>query len=182
VESRPADASAPRENPEVAHDDVVEVIEPTAYVDYEQKRAEQSVAGTIFQARYDRTNPLMFGYTGETMPVFRNATSLLSDSDNPFATPLRYTEAPLLSGFASEENVAKFAGTPAIRAERLGSGTVICMIDNPLFRGVWWGTRRLFSNAIYFGPILKRTSALNEPADDEAAAVEDHGHSHTHGG
>jgi hypothetical protein len=174
--------STPRENPEVAHDDVVEVIEPTAYVDYEQKRAEQSVAGTIFQARYDRTNPLMFGYTGETMPVFRNATSLLSDSDNPFATPLRYTEAPLLSGFASEENVAKFAGTPAIRAERLGSGTVICMIDNPLFRGVWWGTRRLFSNAIYFGPILKRTSALNEPADDEAAAVEDHGHSHTHGG
>ena len=174
--------STPRENPETAEDEVVEVVEPTAYVDYEQKRAEQSVAGTIFQAQYDRSNPLLFGYTGDTMSVFRNSTSLLSDSDNPFASPLRYTEQPLLSGFASDENVAKFAGSPAIRAERLGSGTVVCMIDNPLFRGVWWGTRRLFSNAIYFGPILKRTSALNEAADEEGAAVEDHGHGHTHGG
>lgn len=179
--------STPREDPETVEDEVVEVVEvvePTAYVDYEQKRAEQSVAGTIFEAQYDRTNPLLFGYTGETMPVFRNSTSLLSDSDNPFASPLRYTEAPLLSGFASDENVAKFAGSPAIRAERLGSGTVVCMIDNPLFRGVWWGTRRLFTNAIYFGPILKRTSALNEAADEEGAAVDDHGHGHghTHGG
>jgi hypothetical protein len=162
--------STPRENPETADETVVEVVEPTAYVDYEQKRAEQSVAGTIFEAQYDRTNPLLFGYTGDTMPVFRNSTSLLSDSDNPFATPLRYTEAPLLSGFASDENVAKFAG----------SGTVVCMIDNPLFRGVWWGTRRLFSNAIYFGPILKRTSSLDEADDEEGAAVEDHGHGHTH--
>jgi zinc carboxypeptidase len=172
--------STPKEDPEAESDDVVEVDEPTAYVDYEQKRAEQSVAGTIFEAHYDRTNPLLFGYRGDTMPVFRNATSLLSDSDNPFATPMRYSAEPLLSGFASEENVAKFAGTPAIRAERLGSGTVICMIDNPLFRGVWWGTRRLFTNAIYFGPILKRTSALTEAANEEGAAVEDHGH--THGG
>ncbi len=176
--------STPRENPETAEDEVVEVVEPTAYVDYEQKRAEQSVAGTIFEAQYDRTNPLLFGYTGDTMPVFRNSTSLLSDSDNPFATPLRYTETPLLSGFASDENVAKFAGSPAIRAERLGSGTVVCMIDNPLFRGVWWGTRRLFTNAIYFGPNLKRTSALTEAVDEEGADVEDHGHGHghTHGG
>lgn len=176
--------STPKENPEAASDEVDEVVEPTAYVDYEQKRAEQSVAGTIFQAHYDRTNPLLFGYRGDTLPVFSNSTSLLSDSDNPFATPLRYTEEPLLSGFASEENVTKFAGTPAIRAERLGSGTVVCMIDNPLFRGVWWGTRRLFTNAIYFGPILKRTSALNEAADAEGAAVESHGHTHghTHGG
>lgn len=172
--------STPRENPESVNDDVIEVVEPTAYVDYEKKRAEQSVAGTIFEAQFDRTNPLLFGYVGDSMPVFRNSTSLLSDSDNPFATPLRYSAAPLISGFASEENVARFAGSPAIRAERFGSGTVVCMIDNPLFRGVWWGTRRLFTNAIYFGPILKRTSALGEAANEEGAAVESHGHAHDH--
>lgn len=171
--------STPRENPEEEPDGGSVQEEQIAYVDYEQKRAEQNVAGTIFEATYDRTHPLLFGYRGERMPVFRNSTRLLDAGDNPFATPLRYTAQPLLSGFASEENVAKIASSAVLRAERMGSGTVVCLIDNPLFRGVWWGTRRLFTNAIYFGPILKRTAPLSE-ADDEDEL--DDGHGHKHGG
>ena len=111
------------------------------------------------------------------MPVFRNSTRTLDAGDNPFATPLRYTSQPLLSGFASEQNVAKIASTAVLRAERVGSGSVICIIDNPVFRGVWWGTRRLLSNAIYFGPVLKRTAPLDAASTEEGAA-DDHGHQH----
>ena len=167
----------PRENPEESPEGGAVEEAQVAYVDYEQKRAEQNVAGTIFEASYDRTHPLLFGYVGERMPVFRNSTRILDAGDNPFATPLRYTVQPLLSGFASEENVARIASTAVLRAERLGSGSVICIIDNPLFRGVWWGTRRLLSNAIYFGPVLKRTAPL-DAAGDEDDAADDHGHKH----
>ena len=148
-----------------------------AYADYERKRAEQSVAGTIFEAEYDRTHPLLFGYTGQRMSLFRNSTRTLDAGENPFAIPLRYTDEPLLSGYASDENVAKIASSAVLRAERVGSGTVVCLIDNPLFRGVWWGTRRLFTNAIYFGPIVKRTAPLDE-AEVEDDSTEDHGHKH----
>ena len=169
--------STPRENPEEAPEGGMVEEQRIAYVDYEQKRAEQNVAGTIFEAEYDRTHPLLFGYTRERMSIFRNSTRILDAGDNPFATPLRYTAEPLLSGYASDENVAKIASSAVLRVERVGSGCVVCLIDNPLFRGVWWGTRRLFTNAIYFGPIVKRTAPLDE-AEVEDDAAEDHGHKH----
>ena len=169
--------STPGENPEEAPKGGAVEEERVVYVDYEQKRAEQNVAGTIFEAEYDRTHPLLFGYTRDRMSVFRNSTRILDAGDNPFATPLRYTAEPLLSGFASGENVAKIASSAVLRAERVGGGAVVCIIDNPLFRGVWWGTRRLFTNAIYFGPIVKRTAPLDE-AEEEEDAVEGHGHKH----
>lgn len=147
------------------------------YADYEDQRAVERVAGTIFQVELDRTHPLAFGFGRDTLPVFKNSEDLLPAGEDPFAMPARYTTAPLLSGYASDNNVERIAGTPAIRAGRVGSGTVICMIDNPLFRGVWRGTERLFDNALYFGGAVKRTGKLGPRTEDEALDY-DHGHSH----
>ena len=71
----------------------------------------------------------------------------------------RYTKTPLLSGFISDENMPKVQGTPAMVAQRLGRGAVIRMVDNPSFRGFWYGTNKLYLNAIFFGDTLDRTSA-----------------------
>jgi hypothetical protein len=49
-----------------------------------------------------------------------------------------------------------------LRATRLGSGTVILMADNPNFRAFWYGTSKLYLNAILFGPIIETTTP---PAD-----------------
>ncbi|MFT5155142.1 MAG: hypothetical protein ACI841_005152, partial [Planctomycetota bacterium] len=132
------------------------------YEDYEDLRAVQRIAGTIFRTRLDRTHPLAFGYVRDQLPVFRNFSELLPEGTDPFGTPVRYTDDPLISGFASPENTELIAGSPAVRAARMGRGTVICMIDNPNFRGVWYGTNKLFANAIFFGGAIKRTGALAE--------------------
>jgi hypothetical protein len=164
------------EDGEEEPEDVAEPKAPT-YADYEDLRDQQRVAGTIFETTLDRTHPLAFGFTRDRLPVFRNSTTVLPEAKDPFATPVRYTDSPLLSGFASDDNIAKFAGTPAVRAQRIGAGTVICMIDDPNFRGVWHGTRRLFANAVFFGGAIKRTGPLD--TDEEAGAVEvedQHGH------
>ncbi|NQU49081.1 MAG: hypothetical protein HQ519_10575, partial [Planctomycetes bacterium] len=68
---------------------------------------------------------------------------------------------PLLSGYASAKRVEEISATPAVRAERLGKGSVICMVDNPNFRGVWYGTNKLYANAIYFGSAIKRTAPID---------------------
>lgn len=148
-----------------------------SYGDYEALRAQQRVAGTIFNASIDRTHPLGYGFTRDTVPVFRNFETVLPEGDDPFATPLRYVAEPLLSGFASEENIARVAGSPAIRAERLGSGVVIAMVDNPVFRGVWYGTRRLLLNSVFFAKAIQRTGPIDRRTEDEEAAY-DHGHAH----
>ncbi|MEL6906649.1 MAG: M14 family zinc carboxypeptidase, partial [Planctomycetota bacterium] len=130
--------------------------EPRAYADYEADRAVDRVAGTIFRATADTTHPLCYGLPAE-LSVFKNASATLPEGEDPYATPLRYTEAPLVAGYASDENVAAIAGTPAARVERLGRGTVVALADDPCFRGVWFGTRPLLLNAVFFGATVRRT-------------------------
>ncbi len=137
-----------------------EDIAPPAYADYEKLNAVDLISGTIFNTRLDLTHPMCFGYSNENLPVFRNSSAVLPLGVDPFAAPVRYTKEPLLSGYASAKRVDEIRSSPAIRAERLGRGTVICMIDNPNFRGVWYGTNKLYANAIYFGSAIKRTGPI----------------------
>ena len=39
-------------------------------------------------------------------------------------------------------------------SERVGRGNVISFVDNPNFRGTWFGTNKLFFNAIFFGGVI----------------------------
>ena len=169
------------DNTAEAADDASETSEaeaPSLYEDYEDLRALQRVAGTIFEANLDRTHPLCFGFTRERLPLFRNFTDVLPEGEDPFGAPLRYTDTPLISGFSSEENTKKIAGTPAARAARLGRGAILCLADNPNFRGVWYGTNKLFANAIYFGPALKFTGPIlpKDPTDASHDESEEFGH------
>ena len=50
-----------------------------------------------------------------------------------------------------------FAGSAAAVATRVGRGVVIRLADNPNFRGVWYGTNKLFLNALFFGPVIDGT-------------------------
>jgi hypothetical protein len=35
--------------------------------------------------------------------------------------------------------------------DEVGSGRIILFVDNPNFRGMWYGTNKLFFNALFFG-------------------------------
>jgi hypothetical protein len=149
--------------------------EPVRYADYEDLAAVDRIAGTIFEAAIDPTHPLCFGFPRETVRVFKNSTAALPEGEDPFAQPARYTDSPLVAGYASDENVDEIAGSVAIRAERVGSGAVVCLLDDPLFRGVWRGTERFYANALFFASALKSTRRLDE-AEEEA--LDGHGHQH----
>lgn len=135
-------------------------LEPVAYADYDQKNAELTIGGAIVSARVDNTHPVAFGY-GDTLNVFRRGTILLKASDNPFVSPVIYTDKPLVSGYIGEQRLAQMSGQPSVIAQRHGKGAVIRFANNPLFRGFWRGTERLWVNALYFGPIIKTTDLQN---------------------
>jgi hypothetical protein len=63
----------------------------------------------------------------------------------------RYTSEPLLSGYVSEERLEQLRGSAAALADELGRGTVTLIMDDPDFRGFWYGTDRLLLNAVFFG-------------------------------
>jgi hypothetical protein len=127
-----------------------------AYAEFTDQRAQRTIGGAIVGAQVDGTHPIAFGYNAE-MPLFRRGSTLLKASDNPFATPVRYTEKPLMSGYIGEQRLAEMSGQPAIIAERHGKGLVVRFANNPIFRGFWRGTERLWVNSLYFGPLVTPT-------------------------
>ena len=54
-----------------------------------------------------------------------------------------------VAGFAGSEAQKKITNTLVFGVENHGSGQVIYMVDNPLFRGFWENGKLLFANALF---------------------------------
>lgn len=115
-------------------------------------RGSRLISGAIFSTDIDRTHPLFYGYESDQLPVFRRGTDFYKPSKNAYATPAIYSEKALLSGYVHHSLKDQLSGHAAVVVSGVGSGKVISILDNPLFRGYWTGTHKLFMNAIFFGP------------------------------
>jgi len=113
---------------------------------------KEQVGGAIFRVNLDITNPLAFGYHKKTLPVYRNSNVWLAPSKNPYATVAKYTKNPHIDGFITKKNLNTYLKKSAsIIESKVGNGRVIMFADNPNFRGAWYGTNKLFFNALFFG-------------------------------
>jgi len=136
-----------------------------------EDRGADVIGGAIFEARLDLTHPLGFGFKREKIPVFRNHTLFLQPGENPYSTPLVYSGEPLLSGYVSDRNVEQLRNSAAAIVTGVGRGKVICLADNPNFRAFWYGTNKLFANALYFGHTISNRSRERKPQNNKSAVT-----------
>ncbi len=145
------------------HDDLLAEeaveLERFDYADKQDLEASALVRGTIFSGDLDITHPLGFGYNDRNIALHKNLSDVLERPDNPYATVISYQTPPVLSGFASADNQTAIEGTAALIAERKGGGSVILFADNPNFRATWFGTNKLFLNALFY------SKAFQPPAE-----------------
>jgi len=125
------------------------------YIDRDKTSSLQYIPGGIFEVKLDLTHPIAYGYHRNKIPVFKSGTSFVERNKNPYATPASYTDSPLLSGYISGKNLDLMKKSPFIMVNSLGRGKVISIFDNTNFRGVWYGTNKLFANAVFFGQIIR---------------------------
>ncbi|GAB4030966.1 M14 family zinc carboxypeptidase [Spirosoma jeollabukense] len=118
------------------------------------REGPRAVAGSIYTADLDITNPIGFGFSDRKIYIFRNGTTFLKPSSSPYSTVVKYTATPYVSGFVSTENKKKISNSAAVVVSTEGQGRVVLFADNPNFRSYWHGTSRLFLNAILFGQHL----------------------------
>ncbi len=119
------------------------------------ERALRLISGAIFKTRIDRTHPLLFGFSKDTLAVFRSHASFLKPSESPYRNPAVYdADEPLMAGYCSSENVEKFKGSASLVVHPVGRGHIILMSENPNFRGFWKASSRVFLNAIFFGNLI----------------------------
>ena len=149
----PGTPEAPPETPS-GHDPALteDVIEPYRfpYSVKEERDALELIGGAIFSGDLDNTHPLGFGYGDRNIALHKDLKDVMERTDNPFATVIAYATPPVLSGYASEANRIILEDTAALIAERRQQGSIILFADNPNFRGYWYGTNKLFLNALFF--------------------------------
>ena len=122
------------------------------YVEASGHIGKRAVGGAIFEVDLDITHPLGFGYTNRRLPVYRNSNVWLAPSKNPYSTVAKYTSDPHIDGYISDETLETFLKPSAsLIVSAIGRGRVVLFADNPNFRGSWYGTNRLFLNALFLG-------------------------------
>ncbi len=77
--------------------------------------------------------------------------------------PVRYTNSPLLAGFIGNDRLEAIQGQAAVIAQKQDKGLVVHFANNPLFRGYWRGTERMYINALYFGQVVESTDLPDFP-------------------
>ncbi|WP_422348569.1 M14 family zinc carboxypeptidase [Flagellimonas sp.] len=133
-------------------EDSTKTVVRKPYVDASEYLGKESVGGGIFKVDLDVTHPLAFGYHDTSIPVYKNNSVWLAPSKNEYATVAKYAKNPHIDGFITKKNMEDFLKPSAsLIVSKVGSGRVVLFADNPNFRGSWYGTNRLFLNALFLG-------------------------------
>jgi len=133
------------------------------FAEIREEAAQRRIRGAILQALADTTHPIAFGIGGKRIALMR-ACEVFLDTDVSLASPVRYSESPVVSGYVSEPNQQALRGTAAVQIHELGEGRIILLPDAPAFRGYWHGSERLLINAIFFGPLMRPPAARGDDA------------------
>lgn len=126
------------------------------YIHAREIRGREAVGGAIFEVDLDLTHPIAYGYHDRKLPVYRNSTIWLQPSKGQFSNVAVYTKDPHIDGFITKENMDKYLKKSAsIITSKVGAGRAVLFVDDPNFRGTWYGTNKLFLNAIFFGDLIR---------------------------
>ena len=121
------------------------------FEDVQNLEGAKQTGGAIFEAELDISSPIGFGYTSKKLPIYRNNNTVLERSIGAANSVLIYTTNPRICGYVHQESLKRIANSSAINIAYEGNGRVILFSDNPNFRGTWFGTNKLFLNALFFG-------------------------------
>jgi hypothetical protein len=127
-------------------------VDKGVYVNRSADGQVQQIPGSIFETKLDLSHPLCFGYTRDILPVFKSTTSAAKKNSNIYNNPVIYSDSPLLSGYCTPENIQRLKGSAFAS---VNSNRIISIYDNTNFRAIWYGTNKIFLNAIFFGQIIR---------------------------
>jgi hypothetical protein len=119
-----------------------------------ERTGARQIGGVVFTADIDPTHPLGFGYRDRDILVYRNHNVMVQPSKSPINTVVQLQDAPQVDGYVHPETLELVKGSASTLVSPIGRGKAICLIDNPNFRGFWYGTNRLFLNSLFFGGLF----------------------------
>lgn len=114
----------------------------------ERERMKSAITGAIFKTKVDNTHPLGYGYSNSYFTLKLGADSY-EYLESGTVVYLEENQNKPVSGFAGVKAQEKIAKSLIFGVENHGRGSVIYMVDNPLFRGFWENGKLFFANALF---------------------------------
>ena len=127
-------------------DDLVHI--PEAYSSDNRNGLSDAMPGAVFQTTIDKAHPLTFGL-GDAYWTLKTSVSnyaWLPDDGNA----IYLDDSPSYLGFAGYKALERTKNTLIAGQQEMGAGSVVFLVDNPLFRSFWNSGKVLFSNALFF--------------------------------
>lgn len=118
------------------------------YAQRERESAKDMITGSIVKTKIDKTHPMAFGYddTFFSLKLSSDSYKLLDEGYN-----VSYIQQPeIVAGFAGSSAIKNLENSLVFGEERIGSGSIIYMVDNPLFRAFWQNGKLFFANSVFF--------------------------------
>ena len=125
------------------------------YAERDKERSLNYLSGAIFETHIDISHPLCYGYSSDKLAIFKSSTMVANSLEKKYVEPVKFTSSPYVSGWVSEGNLNRIKNAPVVSVQTVGQGKLISYYDNMYFRGTWLGTAKLFSNAVFFGNIIR---------------------------
>lgn len=117
------------------------------YGDQQRESISGYNAGSIFRITMDPSHPLAFGYDESYFSLKLNTDTFayLEDGWNVGVAG----EDAHTSGFVGYKAKEKLKNSLTFGVQPMGGGSVVYMVDNPLFRAFWHNGKLLFGNAVF---------------------------------
>ncbi|MDN5284347.1 MAG: zinc carboxypeptidase [Mucilaginibacter sp.] len=118
------------------------------YADRDRDAIRSMIPGAIFKLNLDNTHPLGFGLPNYYYSLKMNDDiyDYLGEDGWNVGTIKKNS---YVSGFAGAQSKQKINNGLLLGVQSMGRGSVIYMVDDPLFRSFWENGKLLFSNAVF---------------------------------
>lgn len=121
---------------------------PKPYRTRERANVSDQLPGAIIKTKADPSDPLAYSL-GDTYFTLKTDADVFQMPEK--ATAAIYIEENYQSyGFIGARVKPQLKKTPIAITQTMGAGSVVYLIDNPLFRSFWQQGKVLFANALFF--------------------------------
>ena len=119
-----------------------------SYASQERRAISQNISGAIFRLRLDNTHPLALGYPNYYYTLKRGTDRYAYLNEGGNVGTLSDRE-DLVSGFVGADVQTQLSDALVFGVEEKGKGSVVYLVDDPLFRSFWYTGKLLFANAVF---------------------------------
>ncbi|GEQ86706.1 peptidase M14 [Patiriisocius marinistellae] len=121
----------------------------TPYDQRERANVDNLITGSIYKVSIDPSHPMAFGY-GDTYYSLKQGSTSYQFLENGYNVGYIKDDAVSVSGFSGLAAKEKLKNSMVFGEARMGSGSIIYLVDDVLFRSFWENGKLFMANSIFF--------------------------------